>query len=57
MRKDFKYAQKLQAAFGRPKDPGAASGRLKVAFSERKMCLISHNINYDGPKLGQLDNY
>ena len=33
MRKDFKYAQRLQAAFGRPKVPGAASGRLKVAFS------------------------
>ena len=30
MRKDFKYAQRLQAAFGHPKDPGAASGRLKV---------------------------
>ena len=32
MRKDFKYAQRPQAAFGRPKDPGAASGRLKAAF-------------------------
>ena len=33
MRKDFKYAQRPQAAFGRPKDPGAAFGRLKVHFS------------------------
>ena len=33
MRKDFKYAQRPQAAFGHTKDPGAASGRLKVAFS------------------------
>ena len=41
MRKDFKYAQRLQAAFGRPKDPGATSGRLKAAFSWRKMYLIS----------------
>ena len=41
MRKDFKYAQRLQAAFGRPKYPGAASGRLKVTFSQRKMCQIS----------------
>ena len=32
MRKDFKYAQRLQAAFGRPKDPGAASGRLKILY-------------------------
>ena len=29
----------LGAAIGRPKDPRAASGRLKVAFSQRKMCL------------------
>ena len=27
-----KYAQRLQAAFGRPKDPGAASGRLKILY-------------------------
>ena len=33
MRKDFKYAQRLQAAFGWPKDPNAAYGRLKFAFS------------------------
>ena len=32
MRKDFKYAQRPQAAFGRPKDPGAASGRLKILY-------------------------
>jgi len=32
MRKDFKYAQRPQASFGRPKDPVAASGRLKTAF-------------------------
>ena len=32
MRKDFKYAQRLQAAFGRPKDPVAASGRLKILY-------------------------
>ena len=33
MRRDFKYAQRFQASFGRPKDPGAVSGRLKVPFS------------------------
>ena len=32
MRKDFKYAQRLQAAFGHPKDPGAASGCLKILY-------------------------
>ena len=32
MRKDFKYAQRPQAAFGRPKDPVAASGRLKILY-------------------------
>merc|ERR1739840_40161 len=32
MRKDFKYAQRLQAAFGRPKDSEAASGRLKILY-------------------------
>ena len=32
MRKDFKYAQRLQAAFGRPKNPGAASGHLKILY-------------------------
>ena len=26
------YAQRLQAAFGRPKDPGVASGRLKILY-------------------------
>ena len=32
MRKDFKYAQRPQAAFGRPKYPVAASGRLKILY-------------------------
>ena len=32
MRKDFKYAQRPQAAFGHPKDPVAASGRLKILY-------------------------
>ena len=35
-------AQKiLGRPFVRPKDPGAASGRLEVAFSQWKMCLIN----------------
>ena len=33
MRKDFKYAQRHQAAFGRPKNPGAASGHLKILYN------------------------
>ena len=32
MRKDCKNAQRPQAAFGRPKDPVAASGRLKILY-------------------------
>ena len=32
MRKDFKYSQRLQVTFGCPKDPGAASDRLKILY-------------------------
>ena len=44
MRKDFKYAQRLQAAFGRPKDPGAASGSLKVHYFYRKNKLLAERL-------------
>ena len=50
MRKDFKYAQRPQAAFGRPKDPVAASGRLKILYdyisNNRKILLDTIWIMY-----------
>ena len=50
MRKDFKYAQRPQAAFGRPKDPGTASGRLKILYdyisNNRKILLDTIWIMY-----------
>ena len=42
MRKDFKYAQRPQAAFGRPKDPGAAPGRLKILYDYIYQILVKY---------------
>ena len=50
MRKDFKYAQRPQAAFGHPKYPVAASGRLKILYDyisiNRKILLDTIWIMY-----------
>ena len=49
MCKDFKYAQRPQAAFGRPKYPVAASGRLKILYD-----YISNNSKILGVKYFQI---